>query len=35
MGNAVLAVKDAADRVVGSNAEGGAVEAIENALMLL
>ena len=35
MVNAAPAVKDAADRVVGSNAEGGATEAIESALMLL
>jgi Cof subfamily protein (haloacid dehalogenase superfamily) len=35
MGNAAPAVHEAADRVVGSNAEGGAIEAIESALMLL
>jgi Cof subfamily protein (haloacid dehalogenase superfamily) len=33
MGNAAIEVKQAADRVVGSNAEGGVVEAIENALL--
>jgi hypothetical protein len=35
MGNASPAVQEAADRVAGSNAEGGAAKAIENALMLL
>jgi len=34
MGNAALEVKQAADRVVRSNAEGGVVEAIEEALLL-
>jgi Cof subfamily protein (haloacid dehalogenase superfamily) len=35
MGNASPVVQEAADRVTGSNAEGGAAEAIESALMLL
>jgi Cof subfamily protein (haloacid dehalogenase superfamily) len=35
MGNAAPAVKQAADRVVRSNAEGGVVEAIEKALLLI
>jgi len=35
MGNSVSEVKQAADRVVRSNAEGGVVEAIEKALLLL
>jgi hypothetical protein len=35
MGNASRVVQEAADRVAGSNAEGGAAEAIENALLLL
>ncbi len=34
MGNAASEVKQAADRVVRSNAEGGVVEAIEEALLL-
>ena len=33
MGNAVRAVKSAADRVVRSNAEGGAIAAIELAIL--
>ncbi|MBW2715537.1 MAG: HAD hydrolase family protein, partial [Deltaproteobacteria bacterium] len=35
MGNAAPAVKQAADRVVRSNAEGGVVEAIEKVLLLI
>jgi hydroxymethylpyrimidine pyrophosphatase-like HAD family hydrolase len=35
MGNAALEVKRAANRVVRSNAEGGVVEAIEKALLLI
>ena len=35
MGNAASEVKQAADRVVRSNAEGGVVEAIEEALLLV
>ena len=35
MGNAATAVKESADRVVRSNAEGGVVEAIEHALLIL
>jgi Cof subfamily protein (haloacid dehalogenase superfamily) len=35
MGNAASEVKQAADRVVRSNAEGGVVEAIEKALLLI
>ncbi len=35
MGNAASEVKQAANRVVRSNAEGGVVEAIEKALLLL
>ena len=35
MGNAAPAVKQAADRVVRSNAEGGVVEAIEKTLLLI
>ncbi len=35
MGNAAAEVKRAADRVVRSNAEGGVVEAIEQALLIL
>jgi len=35
MGNAASEVKQAADRVVRSNAEGGVVEAIEKSLLLL
>jgi HAD superfamily hydrolase (TIGR01484 family) len=35
MGNAASEVKRAADRVVRSNAEGGVVEAIEKALLLI
>jgi len=34
MGNSAPAVKEAADRVVRSNAEGGVVEAIESVLLL-
>ena len=34
MGNAASEVKQAADRVVRSNAEGGVVEAIEKALLV-
>ena len=35
MGNAASEVKQSADRVVRSNAEGGVVEAIEGALLLI